>query len=211
MVKDKITLEQIMGLLDSCYTATLNGLPNTPSAEDLAHQYLEKYKEPQKAIYKLVNAQIMKCSTSGFITGLGGIITLPVAIPANVGSVIYVQVRMIAAIAVIGGYNPHDDKVQTLVYMCLAGMSVGDLFKQAGVQFGNKFTTAMIKKIPGTVLTKINQKVGFRFITKFGEKGLINLGKMVPAVGGIIGAGVDYAGTRKIAKSAYKTFILNIT
>ena len=62
MVKDKITLERIMGLLDSCYTAALNGLPNTPSAEDLAHQYLEKYKEPQKAIYKLVNTQIMKCS-----------------------------------------------------------------------------------------------------------------------------------------------------
>lgn len=33
---------------------------------------------------------------------------------------------------------------------------------------------SMVKKIPGTVITKINQKIGFRFLTKFGSKGLIN-------------------------------------
>ena len=69
---------------------------------------------------------------------------------------------------------------------------------------------SMLKKLPGTVLTKINQKVGFRFVTKFGQKGLINLGKMVPVAGGIIGGGMDFVGTRKIAKIAYKTFILNV-
>jgi hypothetical protein len=37
------------------------------------------------------------------------------------------------------------------------------------------------------VITKINQKVGFRLLTKFGSKGVINLGKMVPLTGGIIG------------------------
>lgn len=33
----------------------------------------------------------------------------------------------------------------------------------------------VIKKIPGAVLTKINQKVGFRLFTKMGEKGDINI------------------------------------
>ena len=36
-----------------------------------------------------------------------------------------------------------------------------------------------IQKIPGKALTKINQKIGFRFITKMGEKGIVNLGKMI--------------------------------
>ena len=53
--------------------------------------------------------------------------------------------------------------------------------------------TSAIKKIPGKTLTKINQKVGFRFITKFGEKGIINLGKLVPGVGALIGGSMDYA------------------
>ena len=52
------------------------------------------------------------------------------------------------------------------------------------------------------------KKLAFRFITKFGSKGIINLGKMVPAVGGIIGGGIDFAETKIIAKKAYDTFVL---
>jgi len=54
---------------------------------------------------------------------------------------------------------------------------------------------------------KINQKVGFRFLTKFGEKGLINLGKMVPVVGAAINGGLDFAETKVIAKRAYSLFV----
>lgn len=48
-------------------------------------------------------------------------------------------------------------------------------------------TVNMIKKIPGSTITKINQKVGFRLLTKFGNTDVVNLGKMVPLVGGVIG------------------------
>ena len=67
--------------------------------------------------------------------------------------------------------------------------------------------TFTVKKIPGTVLTKINQKVGFRFLTKFGEKGIINIAKLVPVVGGVIGGGFDLVETKVIANRAYKMFI----
>lgn len=114
---------------------------------------------------------------------------------------------MIACLAHMGGYDTNSDQVQTLVYACLAGISIDQILKQAGIRFGNKFVMAMVKKIPGEVLTKINQKVGFRFITKFGTKGIINIGKAVPVVGGIIGGGFDFAETRVIAGRAYKMFI----
>lgn len=65
-----------------------------------------------------------------------------------------------------------------------------------------------MKKLPGTVLIKINQKVGFRLLTKFGEKGAVNLVKLVPVAGGIIGGSVDFVGTKAVAKKAYNTFIL---
>lgn len=105
------------------------------------------------------------------------------------------------------GYDTSSDQVQTLVYACLAGISIDQIIKQAGIKFGTKFTTAMVKKIPGTVLTKINQKVGFRFLTKFGEKGIINIAKLVPVVGGVIGGGFDLVETKVIANRAYKMFI----
>jgi len=209
MKKQLITQDQMMEVLDKCYEGAMNGLPGSKPCDVLAYDYLEKYKEPTIAAKKLIDAQVAKCTTSGFLTSLGGLITLPVAVPANVASVLYVQMRMIGALAIIGGYDLKNDEVQTMVYLCLVKSSVADVCKSAGVQVANKVTMAMLKKLPGTVLTKINQKVGFRLLTKFGEKGVINLVKLVPVAGGVIGGGVDFVGTKSIANKAYQVFLMN--
>lgn len=204
----KISQKEIMQLLNKLYDQSIHGIAKvSPSVEELANNYLEKSNDATIAAKKFINYQIAKCTTSGFVTGLGGLITLPVAIPANVGSVMYVQMRMIACLAYMGGYDTNSDQVQTLVYACLAGISIDQILKQAGIQFGNKFVMAMVKKIPGEVLTKINQKVGFRFVTKFGTKGIVNIGKAVPVVGGVISGGFDFVETKVIANRAYKMFI----
>lgn len=204
----KIEQEEIMQLLDRLYDQSVQGIAKvSPPIDALANDYLRKSRDVDTAARKFIDYQVAKCTTSGFLTGLGGVVTLPVAIPANVGSVLYVQMRMIACLAYMGGYDTNSDQVQTLVYACLAGISIDQLLKNVGIQFGTKFTVAMVKKIPGTVLTKINQKVGFRFLTKFGTKGLINIGKAIPIVGGVISGGFDFAETRVIADRAYKLFI----
>ncbi|MDE6664334.1 MAG: EcsC family protein [Lachnospiraceae bacterium] len=206
--KRAITQEEIMSLLDACYEKCLNGIPKvSPSVEDMANDYLKKYKSTEDACKAMLRNQIVKCTTSGVVTGFGGFITMPVAIPANISSVIYVQMRMIACVAYIAGYELNSDQTQTFVYACLAGVAVNGLLKQAGIKFGVKFANGLIKKIPGKVLTKINQKVGFRFITKFGTKGIVNLGKLLPGVGAIVGGGLDLAETKVIADRAYKWFL----
>ena len=176
------------------------------SVEELANDYLDKYPTKQQACKAMINNQIIKWTTAGFITGFGGVITMPVTLPANIGSVLYVQMRMIACTAYMAGFELNSDQTQTFIYACLAGVSVNELVKQAGIKFGVKFANGLLKKIPGKVLTKINQKVGFRFITKFGSKGIINLGMLVPGVGAVIGGGLDLAETKAISARAYKWF-----
>lgn len=206
----KLDADSIMSILDTCYQKAVNGIERvSPPVEKLAEDYLNKYQDPSEAARKMISNQIIKCTTSGFITGFGGMITLPIAVPANVSSVLYVQMRMIACTAYLAGYDLKSDQVQTLVYACLAGVAVNGVLKKAGIQFGQKIAMNLIKKIPGEVLTKINQKVGFRFLTKFGEKGLINLGKMVPGVGAVISGGLDFAETKIIAERAYRWFFEN--
>ena len=68
-------------------------------------------------------------------------------------------------------------------------------------------SASLIKKIPFAVIKQINKAVGFRLVTKFGQKGVINLGKCIPVVGGVIGGGMDLLSTRTIAKAAQKLFI----
>ena len=208
MEKSKmIKQEDVMNLLDSCYEKCLNGVSMvSPSVEEMANDYLNKYPTKEEACKAMLNNQIVKCTTSGFVTGFGGFIVMPIDITANISSVIYVQMRMIACTAYMAGYELNSDQTQTFVYACLAGVALNNALKQAGIKVGIKLANGVIKKIPGKVLTKINQKVGFRFITKFGTTGVVNLGKMIPGVGAIVGGGLDLAETKIIANRAYKWF-----
>ena len=203
----QLTESKMMQVLEWGYEKAIQGLPGMESAEDLAKRYLEKYDTVDEAIDTFINWQCAKCATSGFITGLGGLLTLPVAIPANISSVIFVQIRMIATIAKMRGYNLKDDQVKTLVFVALTGQAATDILKQAGITIGSKVGINLIKKMPMKVIYQINKKVGFRLVTKFGQKGIINLGKLVPIVGGVIGGTVDTVGTLTVGKTAKKLFI----
>ena len=198
---------EMMNLLDVCYDKALQGvLPGEKSIEELAEDYLYKSSSKKKAIDDLIGYQTLLCGTNGFITGLGGLLVLPVAIPTNILSTIYIQLRMIAAIAYINGYDIYSDQVRTIVYACLTGSSTTKVLKNVGIKIGEKVVINAIKKIPVEVLVKINQQVGFRLVTKFGQKGLVNFGKMIPLVGGVAGGVFDTGMTLTIGNIAKKVF-----
>lgn len=207
-IKNNITEEQMLEILNSLYIKSVNGIPKVSlPVDDLVEDYIKKNPNVEEAAKYLINNSTVKCGTSGFLTGLGGFATMIATLPANITSVMYVQLRMCCAIAKMAGYDIYSDQVQTLIYACLTGSAMGDILKQAGIKFGQKFGVAMVKKIPGKTITAINQKVGFRFVTKFGEKGIVNLGKVVPVLGAFIGGGIDVASTRIIGYNAYKIFM----
>lgn len=102
--KDKVIDQgMIMKALDYAYDKSINGIKGFDSAEEIAQSYMEKDGTDIDNCNSLIRWQITKAGTSGFLSGLGGVITMPVTIPANLASVIYIQVRMIAAIAYMGG------------------------------------------------------------------------------------------------------------
>lgn len=207
-IKTTITEEQMLEILNTLYIKSVNGIPKVSlPVDDLVEDYIKKNSSVEEAAKSLINNSTVKCGTSGFLTGFGGFATMIATLPANVTSVMYVQLRMCCAIAKMAGYDIHSDQVQTLIYACLTGSAMSDILKQAGIKFGQKFGVAMVKKIPGKTITAINQKVGFRFVTKFGETGIVNLGKVVPVLGAFIGGGIDVASTRIIGYNAYKIFM----
>lgn len=126
--KKMVSNEDIVKLLDTCYEKSLNGIPMVSQPiEEMVDNYLGKHSDKKQAAKALVKNQILKCTTSGFLTGFGGLITLPVTIPANVGSVLYVQMRMIAAVAYLAGFELNSDQTQSFVYACLAGVSLNEM------------------------------------------------------------------------------------
>lgn len=202
-----ISQEKIEQALDWAYEKSVNGVVGLDSAFELAESYMKGNDPRINQVNSLIRFQNTKAATSGFLSGLGGLITLPVALPANITSVLYVQIRMIAAIAHMGGHNIKDDRVKTLVYSCLVANSAKDVAKSVGITVGGKLATNAIKAIPGKTLIEINKRVGFRLLTKFGEKGVINLGKAIPLLGGLIGGSFDAYATNKVGNVARDTFI----
>ena len=201
------TEEQVTRLLDWAYDTAISGPPPFDSAKDMAEDYMGDDALLVDQVNSLIRWQITKAATSGFLSGLGGLITLPIAVPANLGVVIVVQLRMIAAIAIMGGYDVSNDRVKTLAYACLVGNGAKQLVREAGISVGEKLALSGISRIPGAVLTKVNQAVGFRLLTKFGEKGVVNLGRAIPLVGGLIGGTIEGVSTNAVGNVAREIFI----
>lgn len=203
-----LSQEVILNALDWAYDKAVNGVRGLDSAQDMADDYLKGEGALIDKVNSLIRWQNTKAGTSGFITGLGGLLTLPLTLPANITSVLYVQIRMVAAIAIMGGYDVKDDRVRSIVYSCIAASSAAEVAKNFGIKLGNKLAMQGIKKISGETLKKINQAVGFRLLTKFGQKGFVNLGKTIPFIGGIVGATFDVVATNTVGNVARNTFII---
>lgn len=197
-------------ILDFAYDKCLKGIPKvSKSVEELVNDYTKKYGFTEQAIERLIRNQLSKNTINGFVTSFGGVVAMPLTLPTNITSIIYVQMRMIAAIALIRGYDLNNDEVQTFVYSCIIGKSASDVLKSSGVKFSNKVGQNVVSKVHGKTLIAINKKLGFRFITKGGTKGIVNLGKAVPIIGAGVGSAFDYTTTKIIASRAKSFFRSN--
>lgn len=188
------------------YGAALGGLPGVRDLDAFVARFQREGDDPDDAIRRLIRWQTAKAGTAGFVTGLGGFVTLPAAIPANVASVLVVQLQTIAAIAQIRGHDVRSDRVKTLCFACLAGSAVSDVLKDFGIKLGTRFAGAALARLSGATLARINRAVGLRLAAKVGAAGMVNFGRLVPVVGGVMGGSYDALLTRGIAQAAKTVF-----
>ena len=144
-----------------------------------------------------------QAGAAGFVTNMGGLLTLPVAIPANVAGTAAVQMRLIAKIAAARGYDTQSEEVRTFVFACLLGNAAVDLLKDAGLRLGMRVG----RQVSGTVLQKLNQTIFARLAARFGAQGAVGFTKVVPIMSGLIGGGLDAASTRVVGHMAKRVFV----
>jgi EcsC protein family len=194
-------------LLDWIVAVGINGFGVLSSAEKIAEDHLKSCGyDKEKAINSIIAWNTAYAAGTGFVTGLGGLATLPISIPVGLASSYTLAANTAAAIAVLRGYDIKCEQVRTFVILTLLGDSGLEVVRTAGVQIGNQVTKSLISQIPRKILIEINKKVGFRLITKAGEKGIINLMKLVPLAGGAVGAGFDSAFVHNCGRIAKDMF-----
>lgn len=193
-------------LVDAILSFGVDGVGPFKSAVQLAEEHRARHLDPEQAVDKLIATHTRLVAATGFATGVGGAFTLPASIPTDLTVFYAVGARCAAGVAHLRGYDVRSDEVRSVVLLTLLGSSGAAAAAEIGVQIGRKAAVAGLRRLPGKVLVEVNKKVGFRLLTKFGEKGVINLVKLVPLAGAGVGAGVNATAMRSIGRYAKRHF-----
>ena len=193
-------------LVERLLDVGIDGKAQFDSAATVAEHARAKAGSDEKAIDAIVGDHLKLAAAGGFVTGLGGFVTLPVALPANVAGFYIIATRMAAAIAHLRGYDLHQKEVRSAVLLSLVGADSDDLLKKAGYASTGRLSSLAAERLPGPVLMAVNKGVGFRLLTQVGKKTLGRFGRGVPLVGGVIGAGLDGYMIKQIADHVRSEF-----
>jgi uncharacterized protein (DUF697 family) len=186
----------------------LTGLGPLSSAASLANEYLGDagYRDDDARVTALTRWETAKNFSTGFLTGLGGFITLPVAVPSALAASWVLQARMAGAIACIYGHDLASERVRTKVLLSLAGDVARDAMRDLGLKPGSKLTQRAVDQIPGRALVEINKRIGARLLASAGQRVILKFPRAIPLFGGVVGGSLDAMVCRMVARTAGTLF-----
>lgn len=175
--------------------------------------YVDKLFEQNKGIScdelarKILHRKAIKNGFIGAVTGLGGLITLPASIPADLICSWRIQASMAFSIAYVYGHTKDTTDLKTDLYLILAGDSAKEAVKKLGIEVSKSLTKKAVENyITKDVMIKIWKVIGKKIITKAGEKSFTNFMKIVPLVGAPVGFAFDWTATQTMGKIAIKYY-----
>jgi len=197
-------------IFDRLYPRAMDGLPGLGTPAEFAARFNDEAFSPRERGEQLVLAHIALSSATGFATGLGGWLTMPITLPANIGGVAVLQVHMAASVASLAGKDANDDLIRSRVLECLIGASPDpasgpvrdaeqETFDRIGLKFAEKGLNAAISIVAGAAKWGAQKAVG-----SVARRRLL---RGVPLVGGVIGALSDGFTTRQVARNALDMFL----
>ena len=143
----------------------------------------------------------------GFVTGLGGFVTLPLLLPTNVVEFYVQATRMVGAIAAVRGYDLENEEVRVRVLATLLGEESGDVLRSLGLgPVAGAAVRGVAGRLPDSPHSAIVQAVGGRVIRRFGLRSARLFGKAIPGLGGVLGAISDRRQLNRIAAAARTGF-----
>jgi len=192
------------GFVREALKRAIQGVGPLPGAAHAADAQLREQRgRVDNAIHELIENHVRYAGLQGFATNIGGLVTATVTIPANLTGLALIQCRMVAGIAHLRGYDLDDPNVRNAILITI---------------LGDDAVTRLVKKKklpapPMAVATApvhdahldkiVSAEVASELITKVaGKKLATTVGRRVPVVGGLVGAGADGYSTWKVGRYA---------
>jgi hypothetical protein len=155
------------------------------------------------AIHELIEDHVRYAGLQGFATNLGGLTTAAVLIPANITGLALIECRLVACIAHLRGYDLDDQRVRNAILTCTLGEDgVQSLVRKhklpttpMGIATAPAYDEHMDRVIAAEVTSELLSRIA-------GKRMAATVGRRVPVVGGVIGAGADGFATWQIGRYA---------
>jgi hypothetical protein len=181
-------------ILDSLWEAVILGdsrFNPDRTCYDLVDEYRRGGRPVKKCVENFIDWQTAKAGVVGFLLGAPGFVSIAVSIPGDFLACVYLQMRAVAVIALMCGWDVKSDRVKTIALYSLVGGTAATSVANGATTAATKGATVALKNLPATALLAINRSLGFRFVTKFGTQGVVNLVDFIPIIGGLVSGSVN--------------------
>jgi len=186
----------------------VEGNATIPGAKAAAAKSLQTRGEHEAAVEWVIMQHVGLAGAQGFLTNLGGLLALPVSLPANLAGLAVVQMRMIAAIAHLRGYDVDDRRVRAALTLAMLGedevrrqVATGRLASTPmGVATAPVFDPTLDRAVSERVFGGLGTKVSVKQV-------VVQVAKRIPLVGGGVGAATDSYFTYALGQYARREFM----
>jgi len=192
------------GFVREALNRAIDGVgPLAPAAQAADKQLAEQRGDVDRAIHEVIENNVRIAGAQGFATNVGGLVTMAVTIPANVTGLALIQCRMVAGIAHLRGHDLDDPRVRNAILALLLGEEqVRELVKRKKLP-ATPMALATAPAHDPTLDVTISGVVATDILTRVAGKRLATtVGRRVPVIGGVVGAGADGFATWKVGRYA---------
>jgi hypothetical protein len=188
---------------EALHRAIMGVGPLPPASKAAEAQLREQKGDVERAVHEVIENHVRYAAAQGFLTNVGGMVTVALTIPTNITGLALIQSRMIAGIAHLRGYDLQDPRVRNAVLATMIGEDgVNTLIKKRKLP-APPMALATAPVHDPELDRIISAEVASELITKVAGKRLVTtVGRRIPIAGGFIGLGADAYTTWRVGRYA---------
>jgi uncharacterized protein (DUF697 family) len=200
----RLAPELTTSFVHEALTRAINGIGPLPAAAAPAEKQLaEQGGDVDRAVHEVIENHVRYAGAQGFLTNLGGLVTAALTIPANISGLAMIQCRLVAGIAHLRGYDLDDPRTHNAILACILGEDAVNTLVRKRKLPAPPMAIATAPTHDPHLDSLMAAEVTSELLTKVaGKRVATTIGRRVPVVGGLVGAGADAYSTWQIGRYA---------
>ncbi|MDR2975434.1 MAG: hypothetical protein LBV00_12135 [Propionibacteriaceae bacterium] len=186
----------------------IDGFGVFPGAKKTAGKVLQRKQDVALAVDGIIHSHTAMAAAQGVAANLGGIVSAIIGTPINITGIVTVQIRMVACIAHLYGYDIDDPRVRTALAMCLLGERELERQISDGRLPTTPLTVATSPIYDPALHTTVAERVLSNILSEAAGKGIVTaIGRKAPLIGGGVGGAADGLDTYMVSRCVRKHLV----